>query len=86
MDSHLRHLNDQIGLGEKDFDILKRQLKKKRSNCESAKQLIPGLETQFADQEMHLRLMQDDRSQRHKQNVKLRAEVNNIAKLPVDRP
>ena len=75
LDSQMRHLNDQTGLGEKDYDLLKRQLRKKRINCESAKQLLPGLETQLADHEMHLRLVQDDRSQRNKQNHKLRAEV-----------
>jgi len=76
MDSHLRHLNDQIALGEKDFDVLKRQLKKKRSNCESARQLQPGLETQLGDEEMHLRLIQDEKTQRMRQHTKLRAEVS----------
>ena len=75
LDSQMRHLTDQTGLGAKDYDLLKRQLRKKRINCESAKQLLPGLETQLADHEMHLRLVQDDRSQRNKQNSKLRAEV-----------
>eukprot|EP00597_Dinobryon_sp_UTEXLB2267_P018139 CAMPEP_0201102084 /NCGR_PEP_ID=MMETSP0812-20130820/15649_1 /ASSEMBLY_ACC=CAM_ASM_000668 /TAXON_ID=98059 /ORGANISM="Dinobryon sp., Strain UTEXLB2267" /LENGTH=937 /DNA_ID=CAMNT_0047359413 /DNA_START=1 /DNA_END=2814 /DNA_ORIENTATION=- len=78
MDSHLRHLNDQIALGEKDFDLLKRQLKKKRSNCESARQLQPGLETQLSDQEMHLRLVQDEKTQRTRQHAKLRAEVDSL--------
>ena len=55
VDATLRHGHDQLTMAEKDYEILKRQLKKKRSITDSAKQVLPTLDGQLKDQETIMR-------------------------------
>ncbi len=81
-DSTLRHLNDQLALTSKDFELLKRQLKKKRTVADLARQNLPGLEDQLKDQQMLLKNVQEERSAKSKDIQKLKDEVDShIARL-----
>lgn len=57
-DNQLRHLTDQLMLANKDFDIVKRQLKKKRVVADSARLSMPTIEDNLKDQEALLRNVQ----------------------------
>lgn len=82
LDSHARHLNDQLSISTKDYEGLTRQLKKKTIVLDLVKQNIPGLEGQLRDQELSLKNIQDDRSLRKKEIQKLKDEIDlQIAKL-----
>jgi chromosome segregation ATPase len=81
-DNQLRHLNDQLMLANKDCDILKRQLKKKRVVADTARQNMPTLEENLKDQEALLRNVQDERSKRAKEIAKQKDEVDtHVARL-----
>lgn len=81
-ESHLRHLRDQHTIMSKDYDSLKRQLKKKRIVLNLVKQNLPGLEAQQKDQEIALKHAQDDRSNKNKEIQKLKEEIDyHIARL-----
>jgi chromosome segregation ATPase len=81
-DNNLRHLNDQLMLANKDYDILKRQLKKKRIVADTAKQTMPTIEEDLKDQEMLLKNVQDERSKRYKDIQRQREEVDaHVARL-----
>ena len=43
-ESNYRHKMDQLSLLKKDYDTLKRQLKKKREIADGVKQILPTLE------------------------------------------
>jgi chromosome segregation ATPase len=81
-DNNLRHLNDQLMLANKDYDILKRQLKKKRVVADTVRQTMPNVEEDLKDQEALLRNVQDDRSKRSKEIQKQKDEVDaHVARL-----
>lgn len=81
-DNNLRHLNDQLVLANKDCDILKRQLKKKRVVADSVRQTMPAIEEQLKDQEALLSNVQDERGKRNKEIQKQKDEVDgHVARL-----
>jgi chromosome segregation ATPase len=75
-DNNLRHLTDQLMLANKDCDILKRQLKKKRVVADTVRQTMPTIEEQLKDQEALLSNVQDERSKRGKEIQKQKDEVD----------
>lgn len=77
-DGAVRHLNDQLILGNKDFELLKRQLKKKRIVTESSRQLVPELETQVNDMEILLKNSTDDKSRKSKEIGKFKDELDDL--------
>lgn len=82
VDNNQRHLTDQLMLANKDYDILKRQLKKKRIVADSARQTMPTVEDNLKDQEALLRNVQDERSKRSKEIQKQKDEVDgHVARL-----
>ena len=81
-DNQLRHLNDQLMLANKDFDVVKRQLKKKRVVADSARLSMPTIEDNLKDQEALLRNVQDERGKRSKDIQKQKDEVDShVARL-----
>ncbi|KAJ1437485.1 MBO2, coiled coil flagellar protein [Ochromonadaceae sp. CCMP2298] len=75
-DNAHRHLTDQLMLSNKDFDVLKRQLKKKRSVAETVKSNLPVVEENLKDYDMQLKNMQDDRSKKFKDLQRSKNEVD----------
>ena len=81
-DNELRHLTDQIMLANKDCDITKRQLRKKRSVADSAKQTVPTIKEDLKEQDLLLKNVQDERSKRSKEIQKQKDEVDaHVARL-----
>lgn len=81
-DNHFRHLTDQLMLANKDYDALKRQLKKKRVVADTVRQTMPTIEENLKDQEVLLRNVQDERSKRSKEIQKQKDEVDaHVARL-----
>ena len=66
-ESSARHRNDQLNLSNKEYDNLKRQLKKKRANTDAIRQLIPILTEQLKDQEMYLKVDRLDQNEQRRQ-------------------
>lgn len=82
IDNNTRHLNDQLMLSSKEFDLLKRQLKKKRMNSDSSRQSIPTMEENVSEQEAMLRNLIDKRNIRAKDILKQKDEVDtHVARL-----
>lgn len=82
LDGSLRHLTDQLTLASKEFETMKRLLKKKRVVADSERQLIPEAEDRLKDEQALLRNHQDERARKMKEVQRLRAEVDDfIAKL-----
>lgn len=82
IDGALRHLQDQQNLAQKDYELLKRQLKKKRIVANTVQQNLPGIEEQLRNQELLLRNVQDERVKKSKEIQKMKEEVDSyIAKL-----
>lgn len=75
-ESHVRHLHDALTLTSKDYETLKRTLKKKRIVLNLVKQNMPGLEGQLKDQELGLKHLQDDVSAKQKELTKLKDEMD----------
>lgn len=81
-DSQLRHLNDQLTITNKEYDTLKRTLKKKRIVLNLVLQNLPGLEGQLRDQELALKHIQDDISSKQKELQKYKDEMDyHVARL-----
>lgn len=81
-ENHNRFLRDQLSMAEKDYENLKRSLKKKRVVANSAKQLLPSLEGQLVDQELLLRNMQDEKQFKVKEMKRMKDEVDShVARL-----
>ena len=55
VDCELRHRIDQMNFTKKEYDMFRRQLKKKRGILDSVKQVIPVLEGNQQDQELILK-------------------------------
>ena len=69
-------------LANKDYDALKRQLKKKRVVADTVRQTMPTIEENLKDQEVLLRNVQDERSKRSKEIQKQKDEVDaHVARL-----
>ena len=76
VDGSLRHATDTVLAAEKEYEILKRQLKKKRSICDSVKILIPSLESQFKDEETTLRAITEEKNSKTKELKRFKMEVD----------
>lgn len=80
VDATLRHGHDQLTMAEKDYEILKRQLKKKRSITDSAKQVLPTLDGQLKDQETIMRGIQEEKNFKMKEIKRFKDEVDSYIK------
>lgn len=76
MENDVRHKNDLHNVAKKDYDNLKRQLKKKRSILDSIKQVLPQLEEQVVDQELSLRSLREDSDRKGKAITGLKNELD----------
>jgi chromosome segregation ATPase len=76
VDGTLRHTNDQLTVAEKDYEMLKRTLKKKRTMTDSVKQVLPSLDGQMKDQETIQRGIQDEKNWKMKEMKKFKDEVD----------
>lgn len=76
IDSKLRHLNDQFALATKDYEILKRQIKKKRSVMDSSKEILPILEAQLQDQEILLKNHLEEKAHKKREIQKMKDEID----------
>ena len=76
LDNNCRHLTDQLQVANKDFNELKRQLKKKRAIAESARQMIPLRKEHLREQESMLRNLKDDLSSRNREIQRKTDEIN----------
>ncbi len=82
LENQLRHLNDQLTIISKDYELLTRQLKKKTIVLDLVKQNIPGLESQLKDQDMILKNITDEKSNKRKEMNKHKEEIDvHIARL-----
>jgi hypothetical protein len=82
LESHLRHLKDSQSLIHKEYDTLKRLLKKKRVVLSIVSQNLPGLENQLKEAESHLRFVLDGNQNKNKEINKLKEEFDyHLAKL-----
>lgn len=63
-------------MSKKDYDSLKRQLKKKRIIVDGVKQVIPMLEEQLRDKQLLLRTLQDERENKSKEIQKLKEDID----------
>ena len=82
IESHARHCGDQLSMSRKEYDQLKRQLKKKRGIADAAKQVIPTLELQLTEQQMFHKTFLDDKAVAKATIDKLKEEVDvHIAQL-----
>lgn len=75
-DSQLRHNIDQLSFCKKDYDNVKRQLRKKQVIVNSIKQILPTLEGQLSDEEAMLITYKEDRDRKQKELNKLKEEVD----------
>lgn len=75
-ESNVRHKADELSNAKKEYDNIKRLLKKKRVIANSVKQLLPTLESQLRDEEMLLETYQGDRDKKAKELQKQKDEVD----------
>lgn len=81
-DDNVHHVNDQLNNSKKDYESLKRTLKKNRTQCDSSKALLPGLEEILREQQMFLGALQNEQKTKRKQLDDLKDEVDlHVAKL-----
>lgn len=74
-DSELRHRIDQMSLTKKEYDIHRRQLKKKLGILDSVRQVLPLLELQLSDQQLLLRTCQEELEDKKREIAKLKEEI-----------
>jgi hypothetical protein len=60
MDSEVRHKGDEIAMMKKEYELLKRQYKKKRGIVDQIKAIIPQLEEQTLTQEHVMRSYKEE--------------------------
>lgn len=60
IDSDIRHKNDEINMVKKEYELLKRQYKKKRGIVDQTKAIIPQLEEQTLTQEHVMRSYREE--------------------------
>lgn len=60
IDSDIRHKNDEINMVKKEYELLKRQYKKKRGIVDQTKAIIPQLEEQKLTQEHVMRSYREE--------------------------
>ncbi|RYH08711.1 hypothetical protein EON65_40675 [archaeon] len=78
----VRHARDSLILSTKDYENVKRALKKRRIVLNLCKQNLPGLEGQLKDQEVSLRHLKDDILHKQKEVVKMKEEIDyHVARL-----
>ena len=77
-DSDLRHKIDLMTLTKKEYNVYRRQLKKKMGILDSVKQVIPILEVQLMDQQLMLKTCLDEKDEKLKiiQNMKDEIDVH----------
>ena len=75
-ESTARHRADQLSFAKKEYDNLKRQLKKKQIIANSVRQMLPTLAEQLKDQESMLGTLQTEREFKAKELQKLKNEVD----------
>jgi hypothetical protein len=74
-DSDLRHRIDQMSLTKKEYDIHRRQLKKKLGILDSVKQMIPILDLQLLDQELLLKTCLEERDEKQHTIARMKEEI-----------
>lgn len=75
-ESTARHKSDQLSFARKEYDALKRQLKKKRGIADGARQVIPNLEIQLQDQEVVHRSYVEENERQQKALDALKEELD----------
>lgn len=73
IESELRHKNDEISYLKKEYELLKRQYKKKRGIVDQVKSIIPQLEEQTLTQEHMMRSYKEECDQ-IKKRIQLQQE------------
>lgn len=77
-ESAVRHRIEQLGNAKKEYDVLKRLLKRKRSIAKSVKEVIPIFQVQLQEQELSLELFYTDRDRKTKESSKCKDEVDTL--------
>lgn len=81
-EQNLRHKMDQYNFAKKDYDNMKRQLKKNRTLLDLVKEVLPTLEDQVKDQDMLLLSYKSERDRDLKAMEALKQEVDmNLAQF-----
>jgi chromosome segregation ATPase len=73
---NLRHSIEQTSAAQKEFDSLKRKIKKKQGMLDSALALLPGLQSQKHDQESELATYKAEGSKLKKKLKEMKQEVD----------
>lgn len=84
VESEARHCGDALSVSRKEYDQLKRQLKKKRGIADAAKQVIPTLEVQLSDQEVLLNTYITEKNAMKETIEKLKDDGEAHSKLLLD--
>lgn len=78
----VRHARDSLALSTKEYENVKRALKKRRIVLNLCKQNLPGLEGQLKDQDVSLRHLKDDITHKQKEVGKMKEEIDyHVARL-----
>jgi len=76
VDSLIRHYNEQLVSSKKEYDQLKRQLKKKRGIADAAEQVLPVLLNQLRDEELAFKTFSDESEKNKKLIAELKGDVD----------
>eukprot|EP01038_Epipyxis_sp_PR26KG_P007169 gene7169-9772_t len=76
LDSKFRHVSDLQAIANKEYEVLKRQLKKKRVVADSVRHLLPEVEGNLKDQEAVLKNNVDEKHRKAKDIQRLKDEVD----------
>ena len=77
-ESKARHKADQLSIANKEYDNLKRQLKKKQIIANAVRQVLPTLAEQLRDQESMLSTLQTEKDVKQKEVQKMKNEVDTL--------